>query len=190
MALPFWSIFADPPYFFLSVAAVSITKSGFDCLPKHIYIYIKSNPKNCSQMTEFVDQGRATEAIYVDFSKVFNSLPQYSCIQIGKLWSGWVETQLNSWAQSTAVHSRSFSTWSLAMREYDRSLTGTCPVSHLHQIAGGGERMCSHQECKWHNTGRETTSRARQLSTVWRTGLSAHSKFNIDKCKDLRLAEE
>lgn len=55
------------------------------CPNIYIYIYIKSNPKNCSQMTEFVDQGRATEAIYVDFSKVFNSLPQYSCIQIGKL---------------------------------------------------------------------------------------------------------
>lgn len=31
-------------------------------------------------MTEFVDKGRAIDVIFLDFSKVFNSLQQYSCI--------------------------------------------------------------------------------------------------------------
>jgi len=41
---------------------------------------------SCDQVTNLVDEGKAVDVVYLEFSKAFNSLPQYSPTETGSLW--------------------------------------------------------------------------------------------------------
>ena len=44
-------------------------------------------------VTHLVDEGKAVDVVYLDFSKAFDTLPQYSPAEAGSPWLG----QIHSW---------------------------------------------------------------------------------------------
>lgn len=58
----------------------------------------------CDEMTGFVNEGRAVHVISLNLQKVFNTLPNYSCIQVQMLLSGWADkSRLDSESQRRGV---------------------------------------------------------------------------------------
>ncbi|CAM5148340.1 unnamed protein product [Eretmochelys imbricata] len=80
---------------------------GKSCLTNLIAFYDK--------ITGSVDEGKAVDVLFLDFSKAFDSLPQYSCQQVKKYgldeWTiRWIESWLGCRAQRVVING-SMSNW-------------------------------------------------------------------------------
>ena len=47
------------------------------------------------QVTSLVNEGKAIDMVYLDFSKAFNTLPQYSPEEAGRQWLGQIHSLLS-----------------------------------------------------------------------------------------------
>ena len=53
-----------------------------------------TNQISYSRVTCLVDEGKAVDIVYLDFSKAFDCLPQYSTGEPGRLWLGQIHSLL------------------------------------------------------------------------------------------------